>query len=996
MSEAVSAPLSERREPRWSRFDTQWYLLRYPEVRDWMREEGQDDPYTFYLQTGQRYGHSPNRYFDEIWYRDAHKDVRQGLIREEWASGFEHYTAIGYKTHSPHWLFDEPGYRRRYPELTQRFLNEHRFSNGYDHYLEIGESHYYRGHHFFDDELCRELSLIFPDCFDSRIGLFASWLGLPAHVADAGRVSWYFDPVWYLTRYPEVRKEIAAGHYSSALHHYLTNETSRLFDPQEFFSEEFYRQAYPDMAPSLEHGYFRNGYDHFVRYGAQEGRAPQENVDLAAHMAQAQVRNDVRNRLYDSAFAHFVAGRTGLGEKRMAALAAVAEIPEEQSRLLFEREAEAILPSLVRHPLDFTVHGVPEISVLMVVYDRVALTAQALASLRANYAGAIQLILVDSGSHDQTRHIGRMVRGATILRYRYNIGYLLGCNLALEKAEAPFVLYLNNDIRLYPDAIVNALKRLRSEAAIGAVGGKLVRTNMRLQEAGSIIWRDGATYGYLREDDPNLTTANFVRDVDYCSAAFLMVRTTLLRRLGGYDPRYTPAYFEDADLCVRIVKAGMRIVYDPNVVIEHLEFGSSGAAGSHALIQGNLKTFSRLQQDFLRHQQPAHIRNAVLAREHRVSQHKRILFIEDRLPLRRLGSGYVRSNDIINEMTALGYQVTVFPVLPRDQTVIDLFGDFPETVELIVDRDLSSFSDFIQERVGYYDLVWIGRTHNLVRLLPLLNESSRYLPSAGPILDTEVIATPRTLERIRVLDLPEPDISFDEMLQQELDCARFCQQIIAVTSHDADLVRRAGYQNVSVLGHELQIQPTPAPFETRHSILFFGAIHDEGAPNHDSLVWFVDRVLPILDGVLPPDVHFTIAGYVGPDVDMTVFSANSRVEIVGPVGDPRELFDRHRVFVAPTRFAGGIPFKVHEAASYGLPQVVTTLLQEEVGWTDGAEILAAPANDPEAFAAAVERLYQDAELWKTLRAGALAAVERDCSPVHFRQALSGIVQGCIE
>jgi len=996
MSEAVSAPLSERREPRWSRFDTQWYLLRYPEVREWMREEGQDDPYTFYLQTGQRYGHSPNRYFDEIWYRDAHKDVRQGLIREEWASGFEHYTAIGYKTHSPHWLFDEPGYRRRYPELTQRFLNEHKFSNGYDHYLEIGESHYYRGHHFFDDELCRELSLTFPDCFDSRIGLFASWLGLPAHVADAGRVSWYFDPVWYLTRYPEVRKEIAAGHYSSALHHYLTNETSRLFDPQEFFSEEFYRQAYPDMAPSLEHGYFRNGYDHFVRYGAQEGRAPQENVDLAAHMAQAQVRNDVRNRLYDSAFAHFVAGRTGLGEKRMAALAAVAEISEEQSRLLFEREAEAILPSLVRHPLDFTVHGVPEISVLMVVYDRVALTAQALASLRANYAGAIQLILVDSGSHDQTRHIGRMVRGATILRYRYNIGYLLGCNLALEKAEAPFVLYLNNDIRLYPDAIVNALKRLRSEAAIGAVGGKLVRTNMRLQEAGSIIWRDGATYGYLREDDPNLTTANFVRDVDYCSAAFLMVRTTLLRRLGGYDPRYTPAYFEDADLCVRIVKAGMRIVYDPNVVIEHLEFGSSGAAGSHALIQGNLKTFSRLQQDFLRHQQPAHIRNAVLAREHRVSQHKRILFIEDRLPLRRLGSGYVRSNDIINEMTALGYQVTVFPVLPRDQTVIDLFGDFPETVELIVDRDLSSFSDFIQERVGYYDLVWIGRTHNLVRLLPLLNESSRYLPSAGPILDTEVIATPRTLERIRVLDLPEPDISFDEMLQQELDCARFCQQIVAVTSHDADLVRRAGYQNVSVLGHELQIQPTPAPFETRHSILFFGAIHDEGAPNHDSLVWFVDRVLPILDGVLPPDVHFTIAGYVGPDVDMTVFSANSRVEIVGPVGDPRELFDRHRVFVAPTRFAGGIPFKVHEAASYGLPQVVTTLLQEEVGWTDGAEILAAPANDPEAFAAAVERLYQDAELWKTLRAGALAAVERDCSPVHFRQALSGIVQGCIE
>ena len=995
MSETVSAPLSETREPRWSRFDTQWYLLRYPEVRDWMQEEGQEDPHVFYLQTGQHYGHSPNRYFDEMWYRDAYKDVRQGLIREEWASGFEHYTKTGYKTHSPHWLFDEPGYRRRYPELSQRFLTENGFRNGYDHYLEIGESHYYRGHHFFDDELCRELALTFPDHFDSRIGLFGSWLGLPAHVADAGRVSWYFDPVWYLTRYPEVRQEIAAGHYSSALHHYLTNDTPRLFDPQEFFSEECYRQAHPDIVPSLEHGYFRNGYDHFVRYGMYEGRIPKEDVDLAAHMAQAQVRNDVRNRLYDSAFAHLVAGRTGLGEGRIAALAAVSELPEEQSRLLFEREAEAILPSLVRHPLDFTVHGIPEISVLMVVYDRIALTAQALASLRANYAGAIQLVLVDSGSHDQTRHIGQMVQGATILRYRHNIGYLQGCNLALEKAEAPFVLYLNNDIRLYPHAIVHALKRLRAEANIGAVGGKLIRTNMRLQEAGSIIWRDGATYGYLREDDPNLTNANFVRDVDYCSAAFLMVRTALLRRLGGYDPRYMPAYFEDADLCVRILKTGMRIVYDPGVVIEHLEFGSSGAAGSHALIRGNLKTFARLQQDFLRHQQPAHIRNAILGREHRVSQRKRVLFIEDRLPLRRLGSGYVRSNDIIREMTALGYQVTVFPVLLRDQTAIDLFGDFPETVELIVNQDLSSFADFIQERVGYYDLVWIGRTHNMARLLPLLNESSRYLPASGPVLDTEVIATPRTLERIRVLGLPEPDISFDEMLQQELDCARFCQQIITVTSHDAGLVRRAGYENVSVLGHEIHAQPTPATFENRHNILFFGAIHDVGAPNHDSLVWFVEKVVPLLDGVLPPDVHFTIAGFVGPGVDMTVFSTNDRVEIVGPVGDPRELFDRHRVFVAPTRFAGGVPFKVHEAASYGLPQVVTTLLQDEVGWTDGVELLSAPANDAEAFAAAVVRLYQDRELWEKLRQGALAAVERDCSPVRFRQALSDIVQSCI-
>ncbi|EHH68826.1 glycosyltransferase [Gluconobacter morbifer] len=992
MSEHAPAPGAEHHEPRWRRFDGQWYLLRYPEVRNWMREQGEDDPFRFYQETGQQYGHSPNRYFDEVWYRETHADVRRELIQEKYRSGFEHYCEKGYRTHSPHWLFDEPGYRRRYPELTQRYLDEHGLLNGYDHYLSGGELRYYRGHLFFDDEICRTLALRFPAYFDSRIGLFASWLALPTGIADAGRVSWYFDPIWYLKRYPQVSREIEAGHYSSALHHYLTNDTPRLFDPQPLFSEAYYAQTHPDILPSLDEGYFRNGYEHFLRFGSQEGRAPQENIDLAAYLAKSQVRNDVRNHLYDGPFAHLVAARNRDSDPQEAALAEVPEIGEENSRALFESEAEALLPALARHPLDFVVQGVPELSVIMVVYDHLALTMQALASLRANYPGAIQLIVVDSGSSDMTYRMDELVHGAVILRYRYNIGYLEGCNIALSKVEAPITLYLNNDLRLYPGALFLAMQRLRSAPDIGAVGGKLVRTNMRLQEAGSIIWRDGATYGYRREDNPNTTEANFVRDVDYCSAAFLMVRTSLLRRLGGYDLRYRPAYFEDTDLCVRIIKAGMRIIYDPSVVIEHLEFGSSGDSGSHALIQGNLRIFARTQQDFLRHQQPAHIRNAVMARERR-SERKRILFIEDRLPLRRLGSGYVRSNDILRVMAELGYEVTVFPMLPRDQTALDIFGDFPETVELIADRTFPDFADFIQERAGYYNLLWVGRTHNMMRLLPMLNEGSRYLPAAGAVLDTEVIATPRTLERVKVLGLPEPDMSFDDMLRDELSCAHFCQRIVAVTRHDADLVRQAGYENVSVLGHEMRPEPTPALFADRHNILFFGALHDEGAPNHDSLVWFVNEVLPLLDGELAPEVRFTIAGFVSPSVDMSVFARHPRVDIVGAVGDPRPLFDRHRVFVAPTRFAGGLPFKVQEAAAYGLPMVVTTLLQEEVGWTSGQELLSASAQDPTGFATAIGQLYQD--LWIRLRAGALSAVKKDCSPELFQKALKDILENCV-
>jgi glycosyltransferase involved in cell wall biosynthesis len=95
----------------------------------------------------------------------------------------------------------------------------------------------------------------------------------------------------------------------------------------------------------------------------------------------------------------------------------------------------------------------------MVLHNQFELTLMALGSLRANYAGEIELILVDSGSSDETRYIERYVPGATYLRFDDNIGYLRGCNAGLTFATADTVLYLNNDIELAPGAVGEALRR---------------------------------------------------------------------------------------------------------------------------------------------------------------------------------------------------------------------------------------------------------------------------------------------------------------------------------------------------------------------------------------------------------------------------------------------------------------------------------------------------------------------------------------------------------
>jgi len=97
-----------------------------------------------------------------------------------------------------------------------------------------------------------------------------------------------------------------------------------------------------------------------------------------------------------------------------------------------------------------------------------------------------------------------------------------------------------------------------------------------VQEAGGIVWRDASTSNFGRDDDPELPQYNYLKDVDCCAAASVVVRADLWRELGGFDARYAPAYFEDTDLAFRIRATGARTVYQPRSVVIHHEAATHG------------------------------------------------------------------------------------------------------------------------------------------------------------------------------------------------------------------------------------------------------------------------------------------------------------------------------------------------------------------------------------------------------------------------------------
>ncbi len=117
--------------------------------------------------------------------------------------------------------------------------------------------------------------------------------------------------------------------------------------------------------------------------------------------------------------------------------------------------------------------------------------------------------------------------------------------------------------------------------------------------------------------------------------------------------------------------------------------------------------------------------------------------------------------------------------------------------------------------------------------------------------------------------------------------------------------------------------------------------------------------------------------------------SKANVLFEGKSDNLQEIYNNCRVFIAPTRFAAGIPHKIHEASSNGVPCVSTSLLAEQLEWSPEQELLVGDTGIQ--FASQCVRLYQDAKLWKKIRASSLNAVQRDCSKNKFKGTLETLL-----
>jgi GT2 family glycosyltransferase len=624
-------------------------------------------------------------------------------------------------------------------------------------------------------------------------------------------------------------------------------------------------------------------------------------------------------------------------------------------------------------------HDQPVVSVVIPTYKQAHYTFCCLESLASCEASLpFEVIIVDNASTDDTRRLLARVDHLVVHVNERNVGFGEACNTGAAAARGEYLCFLNNDTLVTPGWLTSLVETVRRDPTCGAVGGKLIYPDGTLQEAGSIVWADGSGVAYGRGDDPTKPEYEYVREVDHCSAACFLIPRTLFQRIGGYDARYRPAYYEDTDLCLAIRDAGYRILFQPLASVIHMEFGSSGRDRAIELQLQNREKFVVKWRHRLRHMPASSPREVLLSRDRR--EGLRVLLADDRVPEAAAGSGFPRSRAMLDALHALGYVVTFLPLsdpAPHEPATTELQQ---RGVEVLHSQE--DVRESLKRRSGLYDAAIVSRPHN-AKWIPVIKE---FNPNAAILYDAEAICTFRDALQAEVRGHPLAEAEVTRRLADEYRLMSPADVVMMVTESERRALHRFDPTiPACVWGNSLEVRDDPPGFEGRSDFLFVGSLSTP--PNADALTYLIRELFPGIRTRL--DTRLVVGGANPPSSVFRSVADLHGVVLTGFLPDLTPMYDRCRVFVAPHRFAAGIPHKVVEAMAAGIPCVVSQLLGDQLELNDGVEAMV--ARTAEEFRERAIRLYQDRDLWTRIQSRAQELVRDRYDVARMRDLLGACV-----
>jgi GT2 family glycosyltransferase/glycosyltransferase involved in cell wall biosynthesis len=641
-----------------------------------------------------------------------------------------------------------------------------------------------------------------------------------------------------------------------------------------------------------------------------------------------------------------------------------------------------------KKPLVLVKPEAPVVSVVIPMFNLLDITVQCLESLvRVKEATPFEVIVVDDASTEPTvQPTLEKVPGLTYIRQKTNGGFVPSCNAGAAAARGEFVYFLNNDTQVQDHWLSTALELFKNPK-VGAVGSKLMYPTGKLQEAGGVIFKNAEGWNYGKTDLPDRPEYNFVRDVDYCSGAGLMVRQALFNAMGGFNKELAPGYYEDADLCFRLREKGFRVLYQPLSVIMHHE----GASSASNVVQGkkpmkayqevNFGKFKKMHAQALAKQWEKDLRYLGLAA--RRKRGLRIWVFNDILPTYDRDYGSQRTFDILRVLAkdhTLTYVSLDHIDRPKYRQALEQMG-----IEVVLRKPGVNLNNRMIVEGPFIDAVILMRPDVAHRFYFPVKE---FCPNAKIFYDTvdiqhvslarQLVHAKKASEKAEL----EAKIAYYKAIETEY--AKRADRVWAITPADQKQLRAlVPKKPIDIVSVAHEISAVIPEFKKRTNIFFVGSFFHP--PNVGAMEYFIGKVLPLVQKTIP-DVVLNIVGQAVPDTLKKMATKN--IVFHGPVSaEALESFYREsKVFVSPHLYGSGLKGKIIMSMAHGLPVVVTSIGAEGIPSENGENLMI--ADDAESFAREVMRLYTDETLWQKISNGGRRLVREQYSSENLAKQIN--------
>jgi GT2 family glycosyltransferase len=263
----------------------------------------------------------------------------------------------------------------------------------------------------------------------------------------------------------------------------------------------------------------------------------------------------------------------------------------------------------------------PQISVIIPLWNGRAYIDTCLDALLAASAcceGPVEILVVDNGSTDgSAQQVADHFPQVQLIRNGRNLGFAGGCNVGLRAACGETLVLLNQDTEVSPTWLPLLTAAVDETSVMGSLA--FLADGQTIQHAGGRIeWPLGIAH-HLGYGEPLAERWQKPAQVDFVTAAAMAFPRPLLNKIGFFDERFWPGYYEDADFCYRAREVGYSIRYLPDAILIHQEHTSfrDRLWTDWARLRGRLRFCLKHQAPafFLEHFLPAeeHYRESVVS-----------------------------------------------------------------------------------------------------------------------------------------------------------------------------------------------------------------------------------------------------------------------------------------------------------------------------------------------------------------------------------------------